>query len=103
MKYEIGDGFLLGSDICPEVLLKVHKCPLSDIHLADALHLPYRYAFLYKYALPFKLSMSIKVNRLRHWSVACRLIPMERKKKDSDNSNKIEVSLIYVFNVRCFL
>uniref|UniRef100_A0A0M3IFT0 Methyltransf_11 domain-containing protein n=1 Tax=Ascaris lumbricoides TaxID=6252 RepID=A0A0M3IFT0_ASCLU len=42
MKYEIGDGFLLGSDICPEVLLKVHKCPLSDIHLADALHLPYR-------------------------------------------------------------
>uniref|UniRef100_A0A915ATK4 Methyltransferase type 11 domain-containing protein n=1 Tax=Parascaris univalens TaxID=6257 RepID=A0A915ATK4_PARUN len=42
MKYEIYDGFLLGSDICPEVLLQAHKCPLSDVHLADALHLPYR-------------------------------------------------------------
>ncbi|VDM50065.1 unnamed protein product [Toxocara canis] len=42
MKYHINNGFLLGSDTCPEVLRQVHKHPFTDLHLAHALQLPYR-------------------------------------------------------------
>ncbi|VDK60001.1 unnamed protein product [Anisakis simplex] len=42
MKYRIDDGFLLGSDMCPGVLQQIYKHPLADVHLADALYLPYR-------------------------------------------------------------
>ncbi|MFH4978330.1 hypothetical protein AB6A40_005039 [Gnathostoma spinigerum] len=41
-KYSKKDGFVLGSDTCPEILRSIARSTTLDVQLADAVHLPYR-------------------------------------------------------------